>query len=51
VASGGSSELLYDDVSGCAAVRRTGHMGKTTVYASVPQSIGTVAPSSLQPEP
>ncbi|HET9894594.1 MAG TPA: hypothetical protein VFQ44_06630 [Streptosporangiaceae bacterium] len=38
------AELLYDDASGCAAVRRTDHMGKTTVYASVPQRIGTVAP-------
>ena len=38
-----SAELLYDDASGCAAVRRTGHTGEITVYASVPQRIGTLA--------
>jgi len=38
------AELLYDDASGCAAVRRTDHMGEVTVYASVPQRIGTLAP-------
>jgi hypothetical protein len=44
VTSVDTAELPYDDASGCAAVRRTDHMGKTTVYASVPQRIGTVAP-------
>jgi hypothetical protein len=38
--------LLYDDASGCAAVRRTDHLGKVTVFASVAQRISTVAPLS-----
>jgi hypothetical protein len=37
-------ELLYDDASGCPAVRRTNHLGKVTVYACVPQRISTLAP-------
>jgi len=37
-------ELLYDDASGCPAVRRTDHLGKVTVYACVPQRIATLAP-------
>jgi hypothetical protein len=37
-------ELLYDDASGCPAVRRTDHLGTVTVYACVPQRIGTLAP-------
>lgn len=36
-------ELLYDDTSGCAAVRRTDHMGNVTIYAGVPQRISTLA--------
>jgi hypothetical protein len=39
-------ELLYDDASGCPAVRRTDHLGKVTVFASVAQRISTVAPLS-----
>jgi hypothetical protein len=39
-------ELLYDDASGCPALRRTDHLGKVTVYACVPQRISTVAPLS-----
>jgi hypothetical protein len=39
-------ELLYDDASGCSAVRRTDHLGEVTVFASVPQRISTVAPLS-----
>ncbi len=39
-------ELLYDDASGCPAVRRTDHLGKVTMYACVPQRISTVAPLS-----
>jgi hypothetical protein len=39
-------EFLYDDVSGCAAVRRTDHMGEITVYAQVPQRISTLVPLS-----
>lgn len=39
-------ELLYDDASGCPAVRRTDHMGKVTVSACVPQRISTLAPLS-----
>lgn len=39
-------ELLYDDASGCAAVRRTDHLGEVTVYACVPQRISTLAPLS-----
>ena len=39
-------ELLYDEASGCAAVRRTDHLGEVTVYACVPQRISTVAPLS-----
>jgi hypothetical protein len=39
-------ELLYDDASGCSAVRRTDHLGKVTVFASVAQRISTVAPLS-----
>lgn len=39
-------ELLYDDTSGCPALRRTDHMGETTVYARVPQRISTLAPLS-----
>src|SRR5215831_1484537 len=39
-------ELLYDDASECAAVRRTDHMGEVTVYACVPQRINTLAPLS-----
>ena len=38
--------LLYDDASGCSAVRRTDHLGKVTVFASVAQRISTVAPLS-----
>jgi len=38
-----SAELLHDDTSGCAAVLRTDQMGEATVYASVPQRIGTLA--------
>jgi hypothetical protein len=37
-------ELLHDEASGCAAVRRIDHMGKVTVYACVPQRISTLAP-------
>jgi hypothetical protein len=37
------AELLHDDASGCAAVRRNDYLGETTVYASVPQRIGTLA--------
>src|SRR6266702_1624627 len=39
-------ELLYDDATECPAVRRTDHLGKVTVYACVPQRIGTLAPLS-----
>jgi hypothetical protein len=39
-------ELLYDDASGCSAVRRTDNLGKVTVFASVAQRISTVAPLS-----
>jgi hypothetical protein len=39
-------ELLYDDTSGCPALRRTDHMGETWVYARVPQRISTLAPLS-----
>jgi hypothetical protein len=39
-------ELLHDDTSGCAAVRRTDHMGEVTVYACVAQRISTLAPLS-----
>jgi hypothetical protein len=39
-------ELLYDDASGCPAVRRTDHSGKITMFACVPQRIGTLAPMS-----
>jgi hypothetical protein len=39
-------ELLYDDASGSPAIRRTDHLGKVTVYACVPQRIGTAAPLS-----
>lgn len=39
-------ELLYDETSGCPALRRTDHMGETTVYARVPQRISTLAPLS-----
>jgi hypothetical protein len=38
--------LLYDDASGCPAVRRTDRLGKVTVFASVAQRISTVAPLS-----
>jgi hypothetical protein len=38
--------LLYDEASGCSAVRRTDHLGKVTVFASVAQRISTVAPLS-----
>lgn len=38
--------LLYDDASGRSAVRRTDHLGKVTVYASVAQRISIVAPLS-----
>jgi hypothetical protein len=39
-------ELLYDDVSGCPALRRTDHLGETLVYARVPQRISTLSPPS-----
>jgi hypothetical protein len=39
-------ELLYDEASGCPAVRRTDHLGEVTVYACVPQRISTLAPLS-----
>ena len=39
-------ELLYDEASGCPAVRRTDHLGKVTLYACVPQRISTLAPLS-----
>jgi hypothetical protein len=39
-------ELLYDEASGCPAVRRTDHLGKVILYASVPQRISTLAPLS-----
>jgi hypothetical protein len=39
-------ELLHDDASGCAAVRRTGRLGDVAVFACVPQRIGTLAPLS-----
>jgi hypothetical protein len=38
--------LLYDDASGCSAVRRTDHLGKVTMFASIAQRISTVAPLS-----
>jgi hypothetical protein len=44
ITSADHGELLYDETSGCAAVRRTDHSGEVTVYASVPQRIGTFAP-------
>jgi hypothetical protein len=37
-------ELLYDETSGCAAVRRTDHMGEVTIHAGVSQRISTFAP-------
>jgi hypothetical protein len=37
-------ELLYDEVSGCPALRRVDHMGQVTVYTRVPQRISTVSP-------
>lgn len=40
------TELLHDDASGCPAIRRTDHMGNVTMYACMPQRIGTVAPLS-----
>jgi hypothetical protein len=46
VSSADRGELLYDDASGCPAVRRTDHLGTITVYACVPQRISTVAPLS-----
>ncbi len=39
-------ELLYDDASGCAALRRTDHLDRVTVFACVAQRISTVAPLS-----
>jgi hypothetical protein len=39
-------DLLCDEASGCAAVHRTDHLGKVTVYACVPQRISTFAPLS-----
>jgi len=38
--------LLYDDASGCSAVRRIDHLGKVTMFASIAQRISTVAPLS-----
>lgn len=38
------AELLYDQVSGCPALRRVDHMGEVTVYTRVPQRISTVSP-------
>jgi hypothetical protein len=37
-------ELLYDEASGCAALRRTDHLGTVTMFACVPQRITTLAP-------
>ena len=37
-------ELLYDEGSGCPALRRVDHMGEVTCYTRVPQRISTVSP-------
>jgi hypothetical protein len=37
-------ELLYDEVSGCPALRRVDHMGEMTLFTRVPQRISTVPP-------
>ena len=36
-------ELLYDEVSGCPALRRVDHMGEMTLFTRVPQRISTVS--------
>jgi hypothetical protein len=46
VHSADQRELLYDDATGYAAVRRTDHMGEVTIHASIPQRISTLAPLS-----
>lgn len=44
VSSVDHGELLHDDASGFPALRRTDHLGKVTVFASVPQRIATTSP-------